>query len=204
MRRPREEDGVAAGLIGPGRRWGRSDIGAGNGLLIWCDDPGRRMRSPRVRSAPGGGGAFRTSDQAFACGVNCGNTREEEWCCRLCYRPREEVEPRKNLFQAVSGFFGDVLDHRAVNAQISQFAVGQSVKFANGLIEQTPTVQRKLDRFRDIAKPIRNADGQGTGRVYISHNNCLNFLVLQRVIYRLWFIWFRCYRKHGANAADAQ
>ena len=39
-RRPREEDEVAAGLIGPGRRWGRSDIGASKGLLKKRGDPG--------------------------------------------------------------------------------------------------------------------------------------------------------------------
>lgn len=97
MRRPREEDEVAAGLIGPGRRWDRSDIGADICLRNWCDDPGRRIGSPRVRSATGGGVASRTSVQAFACELKCGNTMEEDWCCRVCYRPREEVGPRKNL-----------------------------------------------------------------------------------------------------------
>ena len=63
-RRPREEDEVAAGLIGPGRRWGRSDIGASAGLLNNRGDPGRRIRSPLVRLAPGGGGAFRTTSEA--------------------------------------------------------------------------------------------------------------------------------------------
>ena len=96
-RRPREEDEVAAGLIGPGRRWGRSDIGASAGLLNSRGDPGRRVRSPLVRLAPGGGGAFRTTSEADASLSNCGYTKEEDWCCRLCYRPREEAGARINL-----------------------------------------------------------------------------------------------------------
>ena len=96
-RRPREEDEVAAGLIGPGRRWGRSDIGASAGLLNNRGDPGRRIRSPLVRLAPGGGGAFRTTSEADASLSNCGYTKKEDWCCRLCYRPREEAGARINL-----------------------------------------------------------------------------------------------------------
>ena len=36
--------------------------------------------------------------EARASGIKDDGTREEEKCRRFCYRPREEVEPRKETY----------------------------------------------------------------------------------------------------------
>ena len=60
--------------------------------------PGRRSGPPPVRSAPGGGGAFRTPFGACAPEGKCGDTREEEKCRRFCYGPRGGGRgPARNL-----------------------------------------------------------------------------------------------------------